>query len=52
MRAIARDRRRGWFGIVPTLGPLNGWDLILIDRYWGERSGSQERALWEPPRKP
>lgn len=32
-RAIVRDRRRGWSGITPLIGPLNGHDLFLISRY-------------------
>lgn len=32
-RAILRDRRRGWHGITPLIGPLTGYDLFLIRRY-------------------
>ncbi len=34
MRAIIRDRRRGWSGIVPLIGPLTGYDLYLLNRYY------------------
>lgn len=33
-RAIVRDRRRGWHGITPLIGPLTGYDLFLIHRYY------------------
>lgn len=34
-RGILRDRRRGWNGITPLIGPLNGYDRFLINRYYG-----------------
>ena len=40
-RAIVRDRRRGWNGIVPTIGPLTGFDLLLIRQYY--RHAPEER---------
>lgn len=33
-RAIVRDRRRGWHGITPLIGPLNEYDLFLIRKYY------------------
>lgn len=46
-RAILRDRRRGWHGIVPLLGPLTGYDLYLINRYYQNPPKSPELApLW------
>jgi hypothetical protein len=39
-RAILRDRRRGWHGITPLLGPLTGFDLYLIHRYYTRKASS------------
>lgn len=41
-RAIVRDRRRGWDGITPLIGPLNGYDLFLISKYLPHLPGEGE----------
>jgi hypothetical protein len=35
-RAILRDRRQGWHGITPLIGPLDRRDLFLISQYYAQ----------------